>query len=1159
MGATPKQNDLASRERKRWYYPRHDQLNGGALTSDELARARARNTSFDLPIVDETVIGLSRAAALLIVFFNLIEAAEHRYTSGSTFDATQSLILASVAVGVVFFLLTFTAAISRYWREITIFVCTALLVLDTAVGAESMRVEPLFVSVLVIMVGVGMLAPWDWRWQAAISVIGVTCFCLLVRAYGVVDSDPSMHWLGLTMAVGLGQSNVYLQMKNRRELAQNLEDRWSTDRKLKESEEKFRQIFEQSGDIVMVSSLDTGRILEVNNQFVKRSRLSRELVVGRRAIDLNFWVEPAIREQLAEQLRERGSVQNVEAQLIGVDPAQPTTALISAAVVRLNNQNCVINVVHEISDIKEAERKLRYSEATLRKIFDANLDAMSTIDPVTRRYTDVNHEFSRATGFSREEVLGKTYWEIGLWTSREESDNCVATLTRTGEVRNMRVTFHLKNGSAVPCLLSAVLLELDGKPSCLTIVRDISDLVVAEQKLQSSEAMLREIFNSSVDNIALTALSDGIIIDVNNEMVRTLRLAKNEIVGKRFSELNVWTSSERHDLFLETLRKHREVRNFETTFRTASGSTFPALISAVVLELGGRECVLSISRDITDLEAARQKAEAASRAKTEFLSSMSHEIRTPMNAILGMADLIGESDLGPEQRRYLDTIVSNGNALLALINSILDLARVESGRMRLEAVEFDVVELTEKVADTLAVRAHEKGIELAVRFGRGLPPMLVGDPLRLRQVLTNLIGNAIKFTRRGEVVIEVALNPGRSNPPSLLFSVRDTGVGIAPDALPNIFSAFTQADSSTTRQYGGSGLGLTIVERLVGLMGGRVWVESELGMGSTFYFTAEFGLPPALTRQSVTRGHRGPELASVRALVVDDNATVRSIVTEMLSARGAAVTEAGSGAGALLAIDEANRNRAAFGLLLVDAQMPAMDGFETIWRVRPGPNGNAPIIMLVTSNGLTTRLNAMRDLGVQHYVVKPIKGHELYAAISDAMAGVAAPAQAAAKPRPEPAPSGFAAHPLNRPISVLLADDSADNRLLIAAYLKKSRYVLDEVENGQAALDRFMTRSYDVVLMDIQMPVLDGYSAVRMIRQWEAANHRRRTPIIALTASALEIDVRRALGVGCDLHVSKPVKKSTLLRAISDMVEHSEHDDAVAQPSPNSGPHGANI
>ncbi len=814
----------------------------------------------------------------------------------STFDATLSLVLTNIAIGIGFFLTTFIASMPRYWREIGALVCIALLVSVSRIGAISMRVEPAFVSVCVIVIGAGTMAPWNWPWQAAISSAGMICFYLLGRAHGVVDYDPPMHWLGLMTAVGLAQSSVYLQMKNRRAIAQNVAERVSSDQKLTDSEEKFRQIFQQSGDMVVVNNLDTGAILEVNNQFVKRSRVPRELVVGRLDTDFNFFAEPAAREQFMQELHQSGVVKNFEVQLNGLGYGRPMPALISAVVVRLNNQNCAIIVVREISDVREAERKLRNSESTLRKIFDANLDSVTTTDALTRCYTDVNHEFCRSTGFTREEVLGKPYWEIGVWPSRKESDDFSAAMIRNGEVRNMRADFYAKDGTLIPCLMSGAMLELDGKLTVLTITRNIGDLLEAEERLKHSEAMLREIFDSSVDNITLTDLSDGVIIDVNNEMVRSLGLAKNEIVGKRFDEVKVWESTEQLDLFTATLLRLREVRNFETTFRTASGSTFPALISAVVLELDGRECALSIARDITDLEAARQKALAASKAKTEFLSSMSHEIRTPMNAILGMADLIGESELDSEQRRYLDTIISNGNALLELINSILDLARVESGRLNLEAAAFDVAELTEKVADTLAVRAHEKGIELAVRFSDDLPATLMGDSLRLRQVLTNLIGNAIKFTERGEVVIDVAHNPEQSNPGNLLFSVRDSGIGMPRETLSNIFSAFTQADSSTTRKYGGSGLGLTIVDRLVALMGGKVWVESELGIGSTFYFTVELSLPADVAIHGATRDYRGPDLSSVRALVVDDNETNRAIVRQMLDASGAIVTEACSAA-----------------------------------------------------------------------------------------------------------------------------------------------------------------------------------------------------------------------------------------------------------------------
>ncbi len=361
MGEPPEQHDIASRERN----PEHDQLSAEASTLDELARARSRSTLSNSQVANENIVGLWRTGALLVVFFQLIYAAEHHYASASTFDATLRLHLANIAIGVVFFLSSFTSAMPRYWRQLALSVCTALLVSTTAICTTSTRVEALFVSVLVIVVGAGTMAPWDWGWQAAISIVGMICFFVLGRTHGIVDSDPSMYWLGLMTAVGLGQSNVYLQTKNRRAIAQNLADRLSSDQKLTDSEEKFRQIFQQSGDMVVVTNLDTGAILEVNNQFVVRSRVPRELVVGRIDTDFNFFAEPAAREQFMKELHESGVVKNLEVQLNGIGYGRPMPALISAVVVRLNNQNCAIIVVREISDVREAERKLRNSETTL--------------------------------------------------------------------------------------------------------------------------------------------------------------------------------------------------------------------------------------------------------------------------------------------------------------------------------------------------------------------------------------------------------------------------------------------------------------------------------------------------------------------------------------------------------------------------------------------------------------------------------------------------------------------------------------------------------------------------------------------------------------------------------------------------------------------------
>jgi PAS domain S-box-containing protein len=936
-------------------------------------------------------------------------------------------------------------------------------------------------------------------------------------------------------------SSIMAQLNGRPSVlsfAHDISDLKRSELELLRNEEKFRRIFESSLDIIIVTEKATGKILEVNQEFMRLSGYPREEALGHTTFDLGLWADVEKCEKLFRELGDYRRVEGMELSFVARGGVV-IPCLLSISPIKLDIGDCWLKVLRDISGVKETEARLRDSEATLRKIFDSNLDSMGILDVATNRYVSINEEFSRSTGYTREEIIGRTPVELGIWADPKDQQRFLDELLKKFEVRNMQTEFRIKDGTVTPCLLSGVIAELGGRQCCVTITRDISALVAAQEKLRTSEAMLREIFDSSVDNISVTDITDGIIIDVNNELARSLGFSKSEMIGKRFDEIDSWADPKHQRRFSRKLIHEGQVRNFATVFRSRDGDTFPALISAVVLELGGRRCALSIARDVTDLEAARQAALAASNAKSEFLSSMSHEIRTPMNAILGMADLMGESELNSEQRRYLDSILSNGNALLEIINSILDLAKVESGRLSLEASEFDIVELTERAAETLAVRAHEKHLELALRFEPDLRGRWIGDSLRLRQILINLIGNAIKFTERGEVIVSVGLNRDLSIPGNLLFEVSDTGIGIAQDKLGKIFSAFTQADSSTTRNFGGSGLGLAIVSRLTTLMGGRVWVESEMGSGSVFRFTIE------LSESSVgVESAANPDLHGLRAFIITPKPTSRKIISEILSSRGAESAGAASVPSALTALSRIEAENRKFGLLLIDADSVSPENIESIWR--ESSLGRAiPILVLMNSNGFTSKMKVMRELGLTYYVIKPVRRSELLALVATAIA-TKRPDQTDVKAPEQTAQNHSNEIGLERVTRVLLTDDSPDNRLLIAAYLKRGSYLIDEAQNGQVAIDRFMAASYDIVLMDIQMPVLDGYSAVRAIRQWEANNHRAPTPIIALTASALAEDVRRAKEAGCDMHVSKPVKKSTLLNAITSAVS------AVHGPAPES-------
>jgi PAS domain S-box-containing protein len=659
-------------------------------------------------------------------------------------------------------------------------------------------------------------------------------------------------------------------------------------------------------------------------------------------------------------------------------------------------------------------------------------------------------------------------------------------------------------------------------------------------ELGRAEEKYRGIFEGAIVGIFQTT-PEGKYLSANPALARIYGfdsaeelMATHEDIGQQ-----AYVDSNRRAEFKRILEVEGIVEGFEYETRRKDGGRIWLLENAravrdssgeILYYVGTAEDVTQRKRAQAELEleiierkAAELAAQAANRAKSAFLANMSHEIRTPMNGIMGMTELVLDSEITPEQRENLNTVKMSADSLLVVINDILDFSKIEAGKLELENFAFDLRESMAETLKTLSFRAHEKGLELLHSVDSNVPDTVVGDPGRLRQLVLNLVGNAIKFTDRGEVLLQVCVETRSADDLWLHFAVSDTGVGIPHAKRSEIFGAFAQADDSITRKFGGTGLGLAISSRLVELMGGRIWVESEPDRGSVFHFTAHLGVqsdpipaPAPLDLQ---------DLRDLPVLIVDDNATNRRLLVEILSKWGMNPTAVDGGLSALLALKENELPEKMFRLILLDAQMPDMDGFTLAGLVKQNTRLAGITIMMLTSVGFLGDAARCRELGITAYLTKPIRQIELLEAIRIILG------QSKAHLSPAPLLTRHTLHKNHSHLKILLAEDNPVNQLLAVRLLEKRGHHVTVANNGSEAVNQFSRSTFDIVLMDIQMPVMDGFEATAAIRSREkiTGNHM---PIIAMTAHALSDDEERCLAVGMDAYISKPINSAQLFELV---------------------------
>jgi len=915
-------------------------------------------------------------------------------------------------------------------------------------------------------------------------------------------------------------------------------------RKFQVSEGRYRQLVELAAEAIFW--IDTeGIVLLVNRAATDMLKRNQEQVLGRHIFEFMDEDAQAATEGQAEA-RQSGKVGSYESRLLDADGRTIWVQVAASPIYDLEGvYTGSVVMATNLTSRRTAEQSLRESEARFRSTFERGPSGIAEIS-IDGRFVHVNPALCRILGYSAEQLCAMTLADIchpdddkliGQLPVDQADQRTVEPWLASSEQFHAERRLINAQGKIVWCDVSgSAVLESDGRVAYfVTHFVDVTDQKEFERSLVRSEERWRIAFDLAPVGLAELSL-DGRFKQVNP--------ALSEILGYSPVQLRAMTPAEiSHPEDLEVVRQIIEELpridvgdfNFTRRFIHADGRVIWCVVRAVRIR-GTDESAdhfLVGYLDITDrkeferqLEEMAEQANEASQLKSNFLANMSHEIRTPMNGVIGMTELLLETDLDALQRDYAQTVHSSGEALLTVINDILDFSKIEAGKVEIEDVEFSVQTLVDGVVDLLARTAEAKGLELVTSVDDTVPAIVSGDPSRVRQVLLNLVGNAIKFTQVGHVAVRVTKTESVDSDSVLRFEVSDTGAGIPADKLDLIFHPFVQADMSTSRKFGGTGLGLSISGQLVGLMGGGCGVSSEIGEGSTFWFTIRVGSDDLLARHGVS----SPELATIgfRALLVDDDVADCGVISKYLTEFGMSVETAGSGSAALTALRMAAVEGRPFAVAVVDQPMVGMD-WLALKEAIVDPVITARVVLMVGPDESHGSGDAAQP-GVSASLRKPVRPEDLLTVLRVALgvkAADVAPKGAAARPPPNDRDSGVG--------RLLLAEDNLINQKVAVGMLSSAGYQVDTVVNGVEAVKAVAGGGYDAVLMDCQMPDLNGYEATAAIRALKGSG--RLVPIIGVTAGARQEDRRRCLDAGMDAYISKPMIKDALVALVDRIVK----------------------